>query len=76
MNSLSGVNASGPLMTRLTPASAIAGTRRALERLLPPLSEEATVELTRLIHDAWVSEDAAEARNAFRAKRKPVFQGR
>ena len=28
MNSLSGVNASGPLMTRLTPASAIAGTRR------------------------------------------------
>ena len=28
MNSLSGVKPSGPLMTRLTPASAIAGTRR------------------------------------------------
>ncbi len=28
MNSLSGVNPSGPLITRLTPASAMAGTRR------------------------------------------------
>ena len=28
MNSLSGVNPSGPLMTRLTPASAMDGTRR------------------------------------------------
>jgi enoyl-CoA hydratase len=62
-------------MTRGAPL-AIAGTRRALERLAPPLGEEATAELTRLIHEAWVSEDAAEARAAFREKRKPVFKGR
>ena len=34
MNSLSGVNASGPLMIRLTPASAIAGTRRTAPSMI------------------------------------------
>jgi enoyl-CoA hydratase/carnithine racemase len=55
---------------------ALAGTRRALERLQPPLDADAAAELARLIEAAWTSEDAAEARAAFREKRKPVFTGR
>jgi enoyl-CoA hydratase/carnithine racemase len=55
---------------------AVAGTRRALELLQPPLDPAAAAELTRLMHQAWTSEDAAEARAAFREKRKPQFKGR
>ena len=55
---------------------AIAGTRRALERLMPRVDGEAAAELARLMQAAWTSEDAAEARTAFREKRKPTFKGR
>ena len=34
MNSLSGVNPSGPLIIRLTPASAMAGTRRTAPSMI------------------------------------------
>jgi enoyl-CoA hydratase/carnithine racemase len=55
---------------------AVAGTRRALELLQPPLDAAAAAELARLMQQAWLSEDAAEARAAFREKRKPQFKGR
>ena len=55
---------------------ALAGTRRALERLLPSVDAAGAAELARLMQEAWTSEDAAEARAAFREKRKPVFKGR
>jgi enoyl-CoA hydratase/carnithine racemase len=55
---------------------AVAGTRRALELLMPTVDGAATAELARLMHEAWTSEDAAEARAAFRDKRKPEFKGR
>ncbi len=55
---------------------AIAGTRRALERLVPVVDGAAAAELARLMQEAWMSEDAAEARAAFREKRKPEFKGR
>ena len=55
---------------------AIRGTRRTLERLLPPLGPTVAAELTRLMHQAWESEDAAEARRAFAEKRPPTFHGR
>ena len=52
MNSLSGVNASGPLIIRLTPASAIAGTRRIAPAMIcleprPVGREELAVEVGR-----------------------------
>jgi enoyl-CoA hydratase/carnithine racemase len=55
---------------------ALAGTRRALELLQPQLDAAAATELAGLMQQAWMSEDAAEARAAFREKRKPVFKGR
>ena len=55
---------------------AIAGTRRALERLIPRVDGAAAEELARSMQEAWMSEDAAEARAAFREKRKPQFKGR
>jgi enoyl-CoA hydratase/carnithine racemase len=55
---------------------ALAGTRRALELLLPPLAPEAEAELMRLSLQAWTSEDAREARAAFKEKRPPRFSGR
>ena len=54
---------------------ALAGTRRALELLAPPLPAEAAAELARIMEQAWTSQDAAEARAAFREKRKPDFKG-
>jgi enoyl-CoA hydratase len=55
---------------------AVAGTRRAFEQLAPPLSPEVAAELAQLVQAAWGSEDAAEARAAFKEKRKPQFKGR
>lgn len=55
---------------------ALAGTRRALELLLPSVDATGAAELLGLMQEAWMSEDAAEARAAFREKRKPVFKGR
>ena len=55
---------------------AVSGTRRALELLLPSLAASDAAELDRLMQEAWMSEDAAEARAAFREKRKPQFKGR
>jgi enoyl-CoA hydratase/carnithine racemase len=55
---------------------ALAGTRRVLELATPPLDPAAAAEIARLIEQAWLSEDAAEARAAFREKRKPSFKGR
>jgi enoyl-CoA hydratase/carnithine racemase len=55
---------------------AVAGTRRMLELMQPPLDPAAANEMAALMHRAWQSEDAAEARAAFREKRKPEFKGR
>ena len=55
---------------------AVAGTRRALELLLPAVDGAALAELAQLMQAAWMSEDAAEARAAFAEKRKPEFKGR
>ncbi len=55
---------------------AIAGTRRTLERLLPALAPEVQAELELLRAQAWTSDDAREARAAFREKRPPRFFGR
>lgn len=55
---------------------AVAGTRRALELLQPALEPAALAELTESMQRAWKSEDSAEARAAFREKRKPQFKGR
>lgn len=55
---------------------AVAGTRRALELLLPSLDAAGAAELAQRIQQAWTSEDAAEARAAWSAKRKPTFKGR
>jgi enoyl-CoA hydratase/carnithine racemase len=55
---------------------AVAGTRRALELLMPSLDAAGADELARLMQQAWMSEDAAEARAAWSARRKPEFKGR
>jgi enoyl-CoA hydratase/carnithine racemase len=55
---------------------ALAGTRRAFEHLLPAVDDAGAAELAHVMHEAWQSEDAAEARAAFREKRKPVFKGK
>jgi enoyl-CoA hydratase/carnithine racemase len=55
---------------------AVAGTRRVLELLAAPLEPHAALEIAALQQNAWSSEDAREARAAFREKRKPVFKGR
>ncbi|HEX6836506.1 MAG TPA: enoyl-CoA hydratase/isomerase family protein, partial [Polyangia bacterium] len=55
---------------------AVAGTRRALELLLPSVDGAGLTELVRLMQEAWLSEDAAEARAAWSGKRKPEFKGR
>ena len=43
---------------------------------MPRVDGAATAELAQLMQAAWTSEDAAEARAAFRDKRKPEFKGR
>jgi enoyl-CoA hydratase/carnithine racemase len=55
---------------------AVRGTRRVLERLEPPLRAEVAAELDELQRRAWSSDDAREARAAFREKRPPRFIGR
>lgn len=55
---------------------AVLGTRRALNRLEAPLPPEVAAELAEAQRAAWVSEDAKEARAAFREKRTPTFKGR
>ncbi|HXU70307.1 MAG TPA: enoyl-CoA hydratase/isomerase family protein [Polyangia bacterium] len=55
---------------------AVAGTRRALERMMPRVDGAAAMELAQLMQAAWTSEDAAEARAAWSGKRKPEFKGR
>jgi enoyl-CoA hydratase/carnithine racemase len=55
---------------------ALQGTRHALSRLEAPLSPEVAAELAELSRRAYVSEDAREARAAFREKRPPQFKGR
>jgi enoyl-CoA hydratase len=55
---------------------ALAGTRRMLEALLPVPRPELAAELAELQARAWISEDAREARAAFREKRPPRFIGR
>ena len=54
---------------------AVAGMRRALELLLPPVTDAALAEIAALIDRAWRSDDAAEARAAF-LERKPLFRGK
>jgi enoyl-CoA hydratase/carnithine racemase len=55
---------------------AVAGTRRMLELMQPRFDEAAAAEMAQLLGRAWLSDDAAEARAAFREKRKPEFKGR
>ena len=55
---------------------AIAGTRRVLELMSPAADGAAAAEIARIVAAAWASADAAEARAAFRDKRKPRFSGR
>jgi enoyl-CoA hydratase/carnithine racemase len=54
---------------------AVAGTRRTLELLLPPLGPDAQAELEALCRRSFASADAEEARRAFRERRPPRFTG-
>ena len=54
---------------------AVAGMRRVLELIAPPIAPEALAEIAAIIDAAWRSADAAEARAAFMEKRKPIFKG-
>jgi enoyl-CoA hydratase/carnithine racemase len=54
---------------------AVRGTRHALNRLEAPLPAELAAELADAQLRAYTSEDAKEARAAFREKRAPVFKG-
>jgi enoyl-CoA hydratase len=55
---------------------AVAGMRRVLELIAPPIAPEALAEIAALIDGAWRSADAVEARAAFIEKRPPVFTGK
>jgi enoyl-CoA hydratase/carnithine racemase len=54
---------------------AVLGTRRALNRLEAPLPPELSAEMIEAQRRAYASEDAREARAAFREKRQPHFKG-
>jgi enoyl-CoA hydratase/carnithine racemase len=54
---------------------AVAGMRRALELIAPPIAPGGLAEMAALHAGAWAGADAAEARAAFMEKRKPVFRG-
>jgi len=54
--------------------SAVRGTRRLLAALEAPHTKELDRELDELVHTAFASEDAEEARAAFRERRPPRFK--
>lgn len=54
--------------------TAVRGTRRLLASLEPPLPPELAAALAEIVREAFVSEDAQEARSAFTEKRPPRFR--